>query len=110
MALARLPNRLASIATNRLPTLQAKAGTTPRTRGSGWMAIRRQVQVRDHGKCACCGLIRADHEVDHIKPLEQGGTDDLSNLQLLCAWMDEHGVKQGCHAKKSAAEAAARWG
>jgi hypothetical protein len=27
MALARLPNRLASIATNRLPTLQAKAGT-----------------------------------------------------------------------------------
>jgi len=27
MALNRLPNRLSSIATNRLPTLQAKAGT-----------------------------------------------------------------------------------
>uniref|UniRef100_A0A6M3MFW4 Putative homing endonuclease n=1 Tax=viral metagenome TaxID=1070528 RepID=A0A6M3MFW4_9ZZZZ len=85
MTLARLPNRLASIATTRLPTLQTKAGATPRIRGDAWMATRRQVQQRDKFTCAACGAIRADHEVDHRVPLEQGGSNDPTNLQLLCS-------------------------
>lgn len=104
MALARLPNRLASIATNRLPTLQAKAGTTPRIRGDAWMAKRREVMRRDKFTCAACGAIRMDHEVDHRVPLEQGGTNDLANLQLLCGGPDR------CHAAKTKAEAKARAG
>ena len=84
MTLARLPNRLASIATTRLPTLQTKAGATPRIRGDAWMATRRQVQQRDKFTCAACGAVRADHEVDHRVPLEQGGTNDPENLQSLC--------------------------
>ena len=34
-------------------------------------------------------------QLDHITPVSQGGTDDLSNLQALCAY---------CHAIKSAQE------
>ena len=104
MTLARLPNRLASIATTRLPTLQTKAGTTPRIRGDAWMSIRRRIQQRDKFTCACCGAIRMDHEVDHRIPLEQGGSNDDDNLQLLCSGADR------CHALKTKAEAKARSG
>lgn len=104
MKLSRLPNRLASIATNRVPTLQAKAGSTPRIRGDAWMATRRQVMQRDKFTCAACGAIRADHEVDHRVPLEQGGSNDLDNLQLLCGGPDR------CHAAKTKAEAKGRAG
>ena len=104
MKLQRIPNRLASITTTRLPTLQAKAGTTQRIRGDAWMATRRQVQQRDKFTCSACGAIRADHEVDHRVPLEQGGSNDLDNLQLLCGGQDR------CHAAKSKAEAKNRAG
>lgn len=110
MKLQRIPNRLASITTTRLPTLQTKAGATPRIRGDAWMATRRKVMQRDKYTCAGCGLIRMDHEVDHVVPLEQGGSNDLENLQLLCAWFDASGVKQGCHAAKTKAEAKERAG
>lgn len=104
MKLQRLPNRLTAIATTRLPTLQTKAGTTPRIRGDAWMATRRRIQQRDKFTCACCGLVRMDHEVDHRVPLEQGGTNDDDNLQLLCGGSDR------CHAAKTAAEAKERAG
>ena len=38
-------------------------------------------------------------QVDHVTPLAEGGSDDVANLQALCA---------SCHAMKSAAEARAR--
>lgn len=104
MKLQRLPNRLASIATNRLPTLQTKAGTTPRIRGDAWMATRRRIQQRDKYTCACCGLVRMDHEVDHRVPLEQGGSNDDDNLQLLCSGVDQ------CHDRKTRQEAKERAG
>ena len=55
--------------------------------------------------CAACGRMvehPVGYELDHIVPLVLGGTDDDSNLQLLCVWIDEEGRKQGCHAQKSA--------
>lgn len=36
--------------------------------------------------------VKGDYEIDHILALERGGTDDDSNLQLLCA---------ACHSKKT---------
>ncbi len=51
--------------------------------------------------CKAQGLTRASEEVDHIVPLERGGSDARSNKQGLC---------RPCHAAKTAAEAAARAG
>lgn len=37
------------------------------------------------GKCAYCKVkLGAKHHVDHIKPLALGGTNEPSNLQILC--------------------------
>lgn len=54
---------------------------------------------RDRGRCVLCncdlsGLLslQNDENYDHIVPLARGGTNDVSNLQLLCA---------DCNKKKS---------
>ena len=104
MKLQRLAPRLGSMDTRRIKTLEAKAGTTPRIRGDAWMAIRRRVLVRDGYACQSCGIVRMDNEIDHRVPLEQGGSNDDDNLQPLCGGPD------GCHARKTRAEAKARAG
>ena len=81
MKLQRLPNRLTAIATTRLPTLQTKAGSTKRIAGSTWMATRRRIMQRDGFACAGCGLIRMDHDCDHVIPLEQGGSNEDGRLR-----------------------------
>jgi 5-methylcytosine-specific restriction endonuclease McrA len=57
-----------------------------------------KVKIRDKFRCAACGRIAQDHEVDHRIPLSLGGADKDENLQLLCRGVD------GCHAIKSAHE------
>jgi hypothetical protein len=49
-------------------------------------SIRRAVHERDGGRCVRCGdgPPAAELHVDHIYPWSKGGTNDLSNLQLLC--------------------------
>lgn len=47
---------------------------------------------RDGFKCAEFGCSNNDLEIDHIQPLAENGTNDLSNLQLLC---------KTCNLKKS---------
>ena len=90
--------------------LGTKAGATPRIRGNKWLSIRQQVLLRDNYTCVNCGRVSMDNECDHIIPLEQGGSNDMHNLQTLCAWVDEHGVKRGCHAEKTREEAQKRAG
>lgn len=48
---------------------------------------------RCSGPCARKLMPQDDWDVDHIVALENGGTDDDSNLQILCEW---------CHKPKTA--------
>jgi hypothetical protein len=52
-----------------------------------WSSIRiemtKKVFQRDEHKCKYCGSID-NLEIDHIKPLARGGSNDLDNLQILC--------------------------
>ena len=51
---------------------------------------------RQEKKCNCCGdPLTKRREVDHIRPLAQGGGNELDNLQLLCL---------ECHATKTERE------
>ena len=62
--------------------------TTERGYGTAWQHIRKQVIARDQGMCVVCrqaGKLVKGTECDHIKPKAKGGTDALSNLQILCA-------------------------
>jgi len=61
-----------------------KRGSTRR-----WRKLRRLVLNRD----PICGCGDVTSEADHIKPVSQGGGDEMDNLQGLCA---------RCHADKSA--------
>lgn len=56
--------------------------------------IKRAVFYRDNGKCVICqkdlsGLIDVEEEYekqyDHIVPLEEGGLNDISSIQLMCS-------------------------
>lgn len=104
MKLNRLPSRLVLSATTRIPVLATKAGSTPRISGGAWVHTRRRILRRDGYACQCCGIVRMDNEVDHRIPLEQGGSNDDDNLQTLCGGPD------GCHARKTKAEAKERAG
>ena len=48
--------------------------------------VRKYVFDRDRNKCLGCGKtdLEAKLTIDHIEPLAQGGSNDLSNLQTLC--------------------------
>ena len=97
----KLAQRLRPISANRLPVLEAKAGTTPRIRGERWMRTRREALVEGGFTCVDCGHVSAHNEVDHDTPLEQGGSNDPSNLRVRCT---------ACHKKKTANEAKERFG
>jgi len=62
-------------------------------RTSDWRARRVRILIRDAYRCGTCKRVcygKAAH-VDHKRPLEDGGTDDDANLQVLCHSC--HGVK-----------------
>lgn len=99
--LTTLKPRVQAANTNRVPMLEAKAGTTQRVRGRKWVATRQRVAVDQQFKCQGCGCVWLPwrDQVDHRVPLEQGGSNDDDNLDLLC---------DDCHAKKTADEARGR--
>ena len=99
MKLQRLKTELPTLNTRKLPVLQAKAGTTPRLRGEAWMKIRRRVLIAGGHACVDCGRVHASNQIDHQIPLEQGGTDDESNLRIRCV---------ECHEAKTSRENRAR--
>ncbi|MFM0326095.1 HNH endonuclease [Caballeronia glebae] len=99
--LQTLKPRVQTQAAARVPMLEAKAGSTPRIRGSRWVKTRQRVAVDQQFKCQRCGCVWLPwrDQVDHRVPLEQGGSNDDSNLDLLC---------DGCHKAKTADEARMR--
>jgi 5-methylcytosine-specific restriction protein A len=58
-----------------------------------WRARRLRILTRDAYTCAVCRRVvwGPKAHVDHIKPLEEGGTDADENLQVLCE--SDHGRK-----------------
>ena len=96
-----LQPRLAALNTNRVRLLDTKAGATVRLRGDTWMKIRREVLVDGGFACVDCGQVSMSNQIDHDTPLEQGGSNDKSNLRIRCI---------PCHTKKSVAEQRVRYG
>lgn len=83
---------------------QDKRRGSPEERGYGWAwkKLRIQILKRDNYICQCTrckadGVVRQAHEVDHIVNKAEGGTD---------AWLNLQSINRGCHAMKTAAEAA----
>ncbi len=69
--------------------------------GRPWRRKRDAVLKRDGYLCRCddckaSGALVIAHEVDHIIPLAEGGTDDMSNLAA---------INRDHHAQKTAQEA-----
>jgi len=55
--------------------------------------ISKKVAARQEFRCAMCGeLLQEDWEIDHVRPLQRGGGNQLSNLQAL---------HKRCHAYKN---------
>lgn len=67
----------------------SKTSAHARGYGGAWRKLRDIVMRRDCGLCHCPRCqggklrLRAAHEVDHIRPRAQGGTDDLDNLRAV---------------------------
>lgn len=60
-----------------------------------WYALRKQALLRDNYQCRSCGCVcgrKGEAQVDHIIPKQDGGLDELSNLQVLCI---------ACHGRKT---------
>ena len=66
-------------------------------RTAEWRAKRMRVLVRDAFACKDCGLVVSDREAhaDHVIPLEEGGSDDDSNIVCRCV---------RCHSRKTIGE------
>ncbi|MBN2024067.1 MAG: HNH endonuclease [Pirellulales bacterium] len=69
--------------------------------GDRWRSLRLAVFRRDHWICRACGKACASGRLaapadrahcDHVVPKEQGGTDEIDNLQTLCG---------SCHSRKT---------
>lgn len=70
---------------------------TAHYRTADWRARRLRILRRDAWVCSACKRVTLGQtaHVDHIMPLEEGGTDDDGNLQTLCS---------SCHGAKTRAE------
>ena len=83
----------------RAPWSHAK-NSSARGYGTRWRKLRTYILAREP-LCRACkneGRTSAATHVDHVTPKANGGTDDVANLQPLCA---------PCHVAKSAREGGA---
>ncbi|MEW6448919.1 MAG: HNH endonuclease [Bacillota bacterium] len=75
----------------RMPDLDLKKRLSAQHAQREREKLRKQIFERDQGKCQKCGS--KGHHIHHIAPQSLGGTDDPSNLVLLCVQCHsgEHG-------------------
>lgn len=100
MKLKTLPNRLKTLP-NRLSN-GVQVGQNVRVAGSKWKRIRLEHLASEPlcRKCRKYDRVTLAEEVDHIKPLWEGGEEyDRDNLQSLCS---------PCHIEKTSEEAKRR--
>lgn len=78
---------------------QQRGTMTARGYGVAWQALRKEILLRDGYECQHChcfvGHRRWDAHVHHVVSKAKGGTDDPSNLIVLCG---------PCHSKVTIAE------
>ncbi|MGF6757277.1 hypothetical protein [Paraburkholderia sp. GAS42] len=55
--LKTLKPRVPAVNANRIPTLEAKAGTTPRVRGRKWVETRKRIAVEQQFIWRGCGCV-----------------------------------------------------
>lgn len=63
--------------------------------GRAWRKLKDEILARDNYICQCCGRVGGRLELDHIINTAVGGTDDPTNLQILC---------HDCHKQKTHTE------
>ncbi len=72
--------------------------------GTAWDKLRARILKRDAGICQPCmaeGSVRQGTHVDHVVPKAEGGSDDESNLQTICA--ERHRLKTAAEAARARA-------
>lgn len=100
MKIPTLKPSLSEYTNSRATVFKDKAGATKRIRGYEWQLIKRRILERDNYRCQHCGRVGGNLQVDHIIPLEQGGSNDDINLQVLCS---------ECHQQKTTEELRERY-
>lgn len=66
-----------------LSALQSAHNKRRRKKIDNYKAIFDKLLHKYHFSCVVCGYQKT-LSIDHIKPVSKGGTDDESNLQILC--------------------------
>ncbi|MBP6313051.1 MAG: HNH endonuclease [Flavobacteriales bacterium] len=63
--------------------------------------IRKELLIRDEGRCAYCGAFDPKWQADHIIPVKEGGSAcGLDNFQTLCT---------SCHFRKTTYQTSIQW-
>ena len=61
-------------------------------------SMKKQVASEQNWRCKKCGMsLPGNYEIDHVKPMKNGGVNDRINLQALC---------RNCHGEKTQREIA----
>lgn len=85
MKLTTLKPRLKAASLSRIKP--APSSAVERKTGSVGVRNRNRIRERDSGLCQACkreGKVTIGVDVDHIKPLWAGGSDEDDNKELLC--------------------------
>lgn len=91
MALKALKPRLTAMDKVGIDTHQPKSRWGHGRGGRPWRRLKDKILMRDKHTCQECKRVGGELELDHIVNVAVGGSDDDSNLQILC--VECHKVK-----------------
>lgn len=91
MGLKALKPRLHKISSTGIDNHQPKSRWGHGRGGRPWRRLKDSMLLRDRHTCQHCKRVGGELELDHIINVAAGGTDDESNLQILC--VDCHKIK-----------------